>query len=176
MLTGYLANWKIFDPRKLIPFSIEFWSAPIAVITEMTEKTPMVIPNIVSPERSLFTPNEPSAIFMISLNCISIIEMTKLEGRRTKDARSPNDEALKARPIFGFWASSLIWNSPFGFHHFHHSYRSAVTGSRRDAAQAGAKPETRPVTTDTIMLATTSPKENWIGNDGNAFPIPKHIK
>src|SRR5690349_8300100 len=62
----------MFDPRKLIPFSIEYWSAPIAVMTETTEKTPIVIPNIVRPERSLFTPNEPSAILMISLKRIVI--------------------------------------------------------------------------------------------------------
>src|SRR6266550_855763 len=58
------------EPRKLRPFSIEYCSAPIAVMTEMTEKTPMVIPNIVRPERNLFTPNEPSAIVIVSLNCI----------------------------------------------------------------------------------------------------------
>ena len=44
----------------------------IAVITEITEKTPMVIPNMVKPERNLFTRNEPSAIVMVSLNRISI--------------------------------------------------------------------------------------------------------
>src|SRR5437762_7792828 len=60
----------MFEPRKLRPFSIEYCSAPIAVMTEMTEKTPMVIPNIVRPERNLFTPNEPSAIVIVSLNCI----------------------------------------------------------------------------------------------------------
>ena len=43
--TGYLANWKMFEPRKLIPLSIELWSAPMAVITEITEKTPMVMPD-----------------------------------------------------------------------------------------------------------------------------------
>ena len=62
----------MFEPRKLRPFSIEYWSAPIAVMTEMTEKTPMVIPNMVRPERSLFTPNELSAIVMISENNMSI--------------------------------------------------------------------------------------------------------
>src|SRR5437868_15435825 len=61
----------MFDPRKLIPFSIEFCSAPIAVMTEMTEKTPIVIPIIVRPERSLFAPKEPRDILMISLNCIA---------------------------------------------------------------------------------------------------------
>src|SRR6266513_4581595 len=60
----------MFEPRKLRPFSIEYCSAPSAVMTEMTEKTPMVIPNIVRPERNLFTPNEPSDIVIVSLNCI----------------------------------------------------------------------------------------------------------
>ena len=41
-----------------------------------------------------------------------------------------------------------------------YSYRSAVTGSKRDAVQAGAKPEIKPVSTDTTMLVTTSPSEN----------------
>ena len=50
-----------------MPFSIEYCSAPTAVMTEMTEKTPIVIPIIVRLERSLFTPSELSAILMISL-------------------------------------------------------------------------------------------------------------
>jgi hypothetical protein len=62
----------MFEPRKLIPFSIEYCNAPIAVMTEMTEKTPIVIPNIVRPERNLFTPSDPSAMVMISANLISI--------------------------------------------------------------------------------------------------------
>src|SRR6266404_5057602 len=72
MFAGYLANWKMFEPRKLIPFSIEFWRAPIAVITEITEKTPIVIPIMVKPERNLFTPNEPKAMVMISLNFMTL--------------------------------------------------------------------------------------------------------
>src|SRR6266851_3919024 len=56
-----------------MPFSIEFCSAPIAVMTEMTEKTPMVIPIIVRAERNLFAPNELKAIFIISLNNMSIL-------------------------------------------------------------------------------------------------------
>ena len=48
----------MFDPRKLIPLSIEFWSAPIAVITEMMENTPMVMPVIVRAARNLFAPSE----------------------------------------------------------------------------------------------------------------------
>src|SRR6266511_536158 len=63
----------MFEPRKLIPFSIEYCRAPIAVITEMTEKTPIVIPSIVKLDRSLFTPSEPSAILIISLNNMSIL-------------------------------------------------------------------------------------------------------
>ena len=45
-----------------MPLSIEACSAPIAVITEMTEKTPIVMPSMVSAERSLFAPSEVSAI------------------------------------------------------------------------------------------------------------------
>src|SRR5438067_249142 len=58
----------IFEPRKLIPFSIEFCNAPIAVMTEITEKTPIVIPIIVRAERNLFAPNEVNAILIVSLN------------------------------------------------------------------------------------------------------------
>jgi hypothetical protein len=43
----------------------------MAVITEMTEKTPIVMPIIVSAARSLFAPNDASAILMISLKSIS---------------------------------------------------------------------------------------------------------
>jgi hypothetical protein len=49
-----------------MPPSIEDWSAPIAVITEMTEKTPIVMPTIVSPERNLFAPNDCMAMEIIS--------------------------------------------------------------------------------------------------------------
>src|ERR1043166_8470146 len=62
----------MLDPRKLMPLSIEDWSAPIAVITEITEKTPMVMPIIVRAARSLFAPNEASAIFTISLHSMLI--------------------------------------------------------------------------------------------------------
>src|SRR5438128_189770 len=71
----------MFEPRKLIPFSIEYCNAPIAVITEITEKTPMVIPNIVREERSLFAPNELHAILMISENNMSILLVTKRNDR-----------------------------------------------------------------------------------------------
>ena len=61
-----------------MPFSIELWSAPIAVITEITEKTPIVMPSIVRLERSLFTPSELSAILIISSN--NMIDVTRIEG------------------------------------------------------------------------------------------------
>ena len=51
-----------------MPFSIEYCNAPIAVMTEITEKTPMVMPSIVSAERSLFAPSDDHAIFTISPN------------------------------------------------------------------------------------------------------------
>src|SRR5881398_2461860 len=60
----------MFDPRKLMPFSIEYCNAPIAVMTEITEKTPMVMPSIVSAERSLFAPRDDNAILIISPNNI----------------------------------------------------------------------------------------------------------
>ena len=39
--------------------------------------------------------------------------------------------------------------------HDPYSYLSAVTGSRREADHAGAKPEKRPVSIETAMLTTT---------------------
>jgi hypothetical protein len=57
----------------------------------------------------------------------------------------------------------------------HHSYRNAVTGSSRDAVHAGANPEINPVMTDTTMLITTNPVENWVGKDGKAMPMRKHM-
>src|SRR5215472_7046112 len=62
----------MFDPRKLMPLSMEDCSAPMAVITDITEKTPIVMPIIVSAARSLFAPNDASAILMISLKSISL--------------------------------------------------------------------------------------------------------
>src|SRR4029450_4193470 len=62
----------MFDPRKLIPLSMEDCSAPMAVITEITEKTPIVMPIIVNAARSLFAPNEASAILTISLKRILV--------------------------------------------------------------------------------------------------------
>src|SRR6476620_1224948 len=134
-VTGYLANWKIFEPKRVSPVSIEACIAPIAVMTEITEKTPIVIPSMVSAERNLFAPTEAMAMVRISRNCMGKFE---------------------------------IGMSKF------YSYLRAVTGSSREALQAGAVPEINPVRTDTIMLATTKPNEKRIGKEGKAFAIPKH--
>jgi hypothetical protein len=40
-----------------------------------------------------------------------------------------------------------------------HSYLNAVTGSKREADHAGAKPEISPVNTDTSMLTSTNSDE-----------------
>src|SRR4029077_17533347 len=133
----------MFDPRKLIPLSIEDCSAPMAVITEITEKTPIVMPIIVSAARSLFAPRDASAILMISLNNILKSE-------------TPNPKSER--------------NFEFAY-----SYLSAATGSRREADQAGAKPENKPVRIETAILTRTRPSENWIGKEGNACPMPVHI-
>src|SRR4051794_34951399 len=81
----------MLEPRKLIPFSIEYCRAPIAVITEMTEKTPIVIPVIVRLERSLFAPSEVSAILIISPN--NILFITKRSHRIQARCRPGRSES-----------------------------------------------------------------------------------
>src|SRR5580700_8143314 len=66
MPIGHFANWKMLDPRKLRPVSIEPRRAETAVMTPMTEKTPIVMPDIVRKDRSLFTPSDPKAMRRIS--------------------------------------------------------------------------------------------------------------
>ena len=92
-----------------MPFSIEYCSAPTAVMTEMTEKTPIVIPSMVRLERSLFAPNELQAILMVSLKLHRDLFVAE------RCHADPNARRL----------------------------------------HAGAKPETSPVMTETIMLAMT---------------------
>jgi hypothetical protein len=65
-----------------MPLSMEDCSAPMAVITEITEKTPIVMPIIVSAARSLFAPNDASAILMISLNNILKSEIPNPKSER----------------------------------------------------------------------------------------------
>jgi hypothetical protein len=71
---GHLPNWKVLEPRKLSPLSMEPRSAEIVVMTPMTENTPMVMPSIVRIERSLFTPIDAKAIFRISMRGILIFD------------------------------------------------------------------------------------------------------
>src|SRR5882724_6928717 len=85
---GYLANWKIFEPRKLMPLSIELWSAPIAVMTEITEKTPIVIPVMVNADRNLFAPREESAMAMISRNLMALDAPERTQGTPRLKAHS----------------------------------------------------------------------------------------
>ena len=59
-------------PRKLRPDSMEPWMALSAVITPITEKTPMATPSIVRAERSLFVRNEPRAMRKISVKNILV--------------------------------------------------------------------------------------------------------
>ena len=66
MMVGYFENWNVFEPRKVNPVSIELCRAEIAVITLITEKMPMVIPEVVRAERNLFAPNDLHAISTIS--------------------------------------------------------------------------------------------------------------
>src|SRR5437867_12866593 len=81
----------MLEPRKLMPFSIEYCNAPMAVMTEITEKTPMVMPSIVSAERSLFAPSDDHAIFMISPNNIfSKIRISNIEIRNKFEIRNSN--------------------------------------------------------------------------------------
>src|SRR5436305_10461091 len=75
-----------------------------------------------------------------------------------------------------FEHSGFLRHPSFVLRHCGYSYRNATTGSRCEAVHAGAKPEISPVATDTVMLAKTRPREKWIGNEGKAFSIPKHIK
>ena len=60
----------MLEPKSVRPVSIESCNAPTAVITEMTENTPIVIPIIVKAVRNLFVPSEDIAIEMTSPNKI----------------------------------------------------------------------------------------------------------
>src|SRR6266542_5058505 len=87
----------MLEPRTLLPFSIEYCNAPIAVMTEITEKTPIVIPSIVRLDRSLFTPSEPSAILIISLNNMSLLLVSqcchRIEARGRPRWREPGNKS-----------------------------------------------------------------------------------
>src|SRR5437667_1668639 len=106
----------------------------------MIENTPMVMPVMVNAARNLFAPREDKAILTISLNNMSIYGVMEC------------------------WTIGLLRPSQFAIPslhllHYSYSYLSAVTGSRREADHAGAKPEISPVNTDTSMLTSTSSDE-----------------
>src|SRR5437762_2061483 len=83
-----------------MPLSIDVWSAPIAVITEITENTPMVMPTIVSPERNLFAPNDCSAMARISRNSMVLLvsqRRYRIQARRRPGGRETGNEAGENR-------------------------------------------------------------------------------
>jgi hypothetical protein len=75
------------------------------------------------------------------------------------NAEARSQDKARALDYFVIRISCFLRHSSFGFRHFAYSYLSAVTGSRREAVHAGAKPEISPVNTDTSMLTRTSPDE-----------------
>src|SRR5438105_6165277 len=123
-------------------------------MTRMIENTPMVMPTIVRAARNLFAPNALNAMFRISLNCMIRIGVME-----------QGSDGVLLTALLRYSNTPLL----------HHSYRNAVTGSSRDAVHAGANPEINPVMTDTTMLITTNPVENWVGKDGKAMPMRKHM-
>src|SRR5215471_8124196 len=101
----------MFDPRKLMPLSIEDWSAPIAVITEITEKTPIVMPIMVSPARSLLAPNDASAILEISLNNIDNLFTAEDAEQNHRITPSAKPKTRRRKPCFSSSALKLRFNS-----------------------------------------------------------------
>src|ERR1700676_4219009 len=94
MPTGHLPNWNMLEPRKLSPVSMEPRRAETAVMTPMTENTPIVIPDMVRNDRSLFTPSEPNAILRISF----IPERDdRVQARRPQRRDKPGDDAGRDR-------------------------------------------------------------------------------
>src|SRR3982074_893579 len=83
----YFENWNVFDPRNVSPPSIDVCKAEIAVITPITEKIPIEIPEIVNAERSLLAPRELQAILTIS-RINMVIRIAKLQ---------PDSDATLAR-------------------------------------------------------------------------------
>src|SRR5207253_10789444 len=69
-MTGYVADWKRLLPRKLMPLSMLLLITESAVMTPITEKTPMETPVIVRIDRSLFVRRAPSAMRITSLKFI----------------------------------------------------------------------------------------------------------
>src|SRR5262249_37834014 len=85
-----------------------------AVMTEITENTPMVMPSIVSAERSLFAPSDDHAILMISPNNISFTaEDAEFAEQNHKVASSLSPSTRRRRPCFSSSTLKLMSNPIF---------------------------------------------------------------
>ena len=92
-----------------MPFSIEYCNAPIAVITEITEKTPMVMPSIVNTERSLLAPSDDHAILIISPNnMLFTAEDAEFAEQNHKLTSSSSPRTLRRNPCFNSSTLKLI--------------------------------------------------------------------
>src|SRR5262245_20069404 len=90
LMAGYFANWNRLLPRKLRPDSMEEAMTLSAVMTPMTEKTPMATPSMVSPERSLLVFSAVSASLTVSF----IAErFDRIEPRGGDGRRDPGEDA-----------------------------------------------------------------------------------
>src|SRR4029079_10249405 len=87
LTTGYFANWNRLLPRKLRPVSMEPEMTLSAVMTPITENTPIVTPSIVSAERRRLVLSALIAMRKISANCMS--QEQKAESRKQKWSSSP---------------------------------------------------------------------------------------
>src|SRR5947209_2442440 len=91
-MAGYFANWKRLLPRKLRPDSIEVAITLRAVITPMTEKTPMATPSMVRPERSLLVRRAVRAMLTVSLIPQGLDRIEPRGGARRQEAgKDPGD-------------------------------------------------------------------------------------
>src|SRR5689334_22355245 len=119
-----------------------------AVITPMTEKTPMATPSMVSAERSLLLRRAVRAMRTVSF--MACCRLSVVGCRLRADNRQPMTD--------------------------NYSYRSASMGSSRAALMAGRMPDRMPVMVETIRPRNTRPNEKVIGNDGNAAATDADIR
>jgi hypothetical protein len=124
-----------------------------------------VMPHMVRAERSLFTPSEASAILRISVSNIlgQKDSITKYPRREKKLPTEHTEYTENGRLVICVWREIFC---VFRVFRGLYSYLRATTGSRREAPQAGANPDTMPVMIDTIMLTSTRSGENSMGKFG----------
>ena len=92
-----------------MPLSMEDCSAPMAVMTEITEKTPMVMPIIVRAARSLFAPSDASAILIISLKSILFTaENAEVAEQNHRVTSSTKPSTRRRSPFFNSSTLKLI--------------------------------------------------------------------